>query len=63
MFFPNSNDIDISQQPPPLPLKKFTSQKAATMPPEPDEENILTFMAFTDAPRENAIRYLKVFDS
>jgi hypothetical protein len=60
MFFPNSNEIDTSQQPPPLPPKKFTSQKAASMPAEPEDEKIETFTSVTDAPRAIAIRYLKV---
>ena len=48
MFFPNSNDIDQSQNPPALPPNKPTptSQKAATMPVEPDAEKVNTLMEF-----------------
>jgi hypothetical protein len=62
MFFPDSNNIDTSQKPlPALPPNKPTSQKAASMPAEPKEEDIGTFIAVTGGiGREEAIRYLKV---
>ena len=61
MYFPNSNEIDQSQKPPALPPNKPTSQKAATMAVEPDEEKIMTLMEFcAGMSRTDAVRYLKV---
>ncbi|KAK3678655.1 hypothetical protein LTR37_021464, partial [Vermiconidia calcicola] len=60
MFFPNTEDIDYSQQPPALPPSKPTSQKAATMPAEPEPSQVNLMMEFCEGmSRENAVRYLK----
>lgn len=61
MFFPDSNTIDTSQQPLPAPPPRPTSQKAASMPAEPEEEKIEMLIAVTGGmSRVDAIRYLKV---
>ena len=61
MFFPDSNDIDTSQKPLPAPPPKPTSQKAASMPTEPEEDKIATLIEITGGmSRVDAIRYLKV---
>ena len=63
MFFPNTNNIDASQNPPPLPPNKPTqptSQKAATMPPEPEEDKVVMLMEISGMDRGVAVRYLKV---
>ena len=61
MFFPNSKDVDQSQNPPPLPPSKILSQKAATMPAEPEEGQITTLIEFCPGmSRSEAIRYVKV---
>ena len=60
MFFPNTNDIDQTQNPPALPPNKPTSQRAATMPSEPDEASVSTLQEFIGIPGHLAVRYLKV---
>ena len=61
MFFPDSNNIDTSQKPLPAPPPRPTSQKAASMPAEPDEDKISMVIDFTGGmSRVDAIRYLKV---
>lgn len=60
MFFPNSDSVDLEQKPPPQPPRPI-SQKAATMPAEPSEEDVQTFMAIAEGVgRSDAVRYLKV---
>lgn len=59
-WFPGTDKIDHSQKPPALPANKPTSQKAATMPVEPEDEVVNQLMDFTSLPRSQAIRYLKV---
>lgn len=62
MFFPPTDQIDMSQQPtqaPPVPPKP-KSQKEATMPVQASEENISTVAAFSGCTPETAARYLKV---
>jgi hypothetical protein len=61
-WLPKAEDIDTSQKPPPLPPNKPKSQKAATMPVEPDEGKILMLMEVTGLDRNNAARYLRVCD-
>ncbi len=59
MFFPDSDKVDTSQKP--LPPPRPTSQKAASMPAEPEEEKIDMLMTVTGGmSRGDAIRYLKV---
>lgn len=59
-WYPSLDKIDHSQNPPPLPANKPTSQKAASMPAEPSDEDIRNVQEFTGMPRTDAIRYLKV---
>lgn len=59
-WFPSTDKIDHSQNPPPLPANKPTSQKAATMPADPSDDDIQSVQEFTGMPRSDAIRYLKV---
>jgi len=59
MFFPPTDQIDMSQQPPPVPPKP-KSQKEATMPVQASEENISTVAAFSGCTEETAARYLRV---
>ena len=59
-WLPSSDNIDHSQTPPDLPPKKPTSQKAATMPAEPDEGAVQSVSEVTGMLRSEAIRYLKV---
>lgn len=60
MFFPPTNDIDTSQQPPPLPPNKPTF-KMAVEPPEELIGNLVEFCASLGNPitRPNAVRFLK----
>ena len=60
MFFPNSNEIDYSQEPLPAPPKIPTSQKVATMPAEPEDEKVGMLMDLSGMGRSDAVRYLKV---
>ncbi len=53
-WFPSLDKTDKSQTPRP------TSQKAATMPAEPDEENVTSLMEVTGMGKKEAVRYLKV---
>lgn len=57
MFFPSNPDL--SQDPPNVPPRP-KSQKEATMASEPTQEQIDIVTAFTEATREQAVRYLKV---
>lgn len=59
-WLPPTNQINYSQQPPPLPPNKPTSQKAATMAVEPNEDQISMLIDFTGMPKSEAVRYLKV---
>jgi hypothetical protein len=58
-WFPDSNNMDTSQNPPPPP-KKPTSQRAATMPADPDPEKVRMMVEFTGIPEGEAIRWLRV---
>ena len=60
MFFPNTNELDQDQKPPPLPANKPTSQKAATMPAAPNEDDVKTLIEVVGMGRTDAVRYLKV---
>jgi hypothetical protein len=60
MFFPNRDQIDAEQKPPPQPPRPI-SQKAASMPAEPEEDKVQTFLAIAQGmSRGEAVRYLKV---
>ena len=60
MFFPNRDEIDPEQKPPPQPPRPI-SQKAASMPAEPEEDKVQTFLAVAEGMgRVEAVRYLKV---
>lgn len=60
-WFPPTSQIDQTQAPvPPNVAGRVMSQKAASMPAEPEEEQVLGLMEFTGLMREQAIRYLKV---
>ena len=60
MFFPNSKEVDLEQNPPPQPPRP-ASQKAASMPAEPSEENVHMFLEFVPGTsRIDAVRFLKV---
>ena len=57
-FFPKT--FDQTQQPPSLPPNKPTSQKQATMPLEPKEDDVQMLMEITGIPKLLAVRYLRV---
>lgn len=61
MFFPSTDQIDMSQQPtaPPVPPKP-RSQKEAMMPAQASEDTINTVVAFSGCTPEAAARYLRV---
>lgn len=59
-WYPDTNNTDFSQQPLQLPTRP-TSQKAATMPVEPEEEKINLLLEFCPGlDKVQAVRYLKV---
>jgi len=63
MFFPPTDQIDMSQQPPPVPPNKPRSQKEATMAVQASPANIELVVSVVACTPEVAERYLRVVPS